>query len=239
MKAEKMYEELAKYYDLLYAGKPYEKEAAVTHKLIQKYKKTSGSELLDVACGTGNHIQFLKKHYKITGIDLNKDILKIARNKFPKLDFQQADMISFNLKKKFDVIICLFGSIGYAKTYSNLKKTIASFSKHLKTGGVLIIEPFITKDAYKSGKLGANFVDEPDVKICRMGVSKKHRNIAILDFHFLIGTKNGIKYFHDKHELALFDAAKFLKILKDSGFNARYLKKGLTEGKGLYVAVKR
>ena len=239
MKSEKMWEELAKYYDLLYAWKPYEKEANTIHNLIQKNKKTSGSEMLDVACGTGNHIQFLKKHYKITGTDLNKDMLKVAKKKFPKLKFQQANMISFNLKKKFDVITCLFSSIGYVKNYTNLEKTIASFSKHLKTGGVLIIEPFITKEAYHSGRPHANFVNEPDVKICRMNVSQKRGNIAILDFHFLIATKKGIGHLRDKHELGLFDIGKFLKILKDNGFQAKFLKNGLMKDRGLYIAVKK
>jgi len=239
MKSEKMWEELAKYYDLLYAWKPYEKEANTIHDLIQKNKKTSGSEMLDVACGTGNHIQFLKKDYKITGTDLNKDMLKVAKKKFPKLKFQQANMISFNLKKKFDVITCLFSSIGYVKTYANLKKTVASFSKHLKTGGVLIIEPFITKEAYHSGRPHANFVNEPDVKICRMNVNKKRGNIAILDFHFLIATKKGIGHLHDKHKLGLFDIDKFLQILKDNSFQAIYLKNGLMKERGLYVAVKK
>lgn len=239
MKQEKMWGELAKYYDLLYAWKPYEKEANTIHDLIQKHKKTFGSEMLDVACGTGNHIQFLKKHYKITGTDLNKDMLKVAKKKFPKLKFQQADMISFDLKKKFDVVTCLFSSIGYVKSYANLKKTITSFSKHLKTGGVLIIEPFITKEAYKPGKPHANFVNEPDVKICRMNYSQKRGNIAILDFHFLIATKKGIGYLRDKHELGLFDVDKFLEILKDNGFQAKYLKNGLMKDRGLYVAVRK
>lgn len=239
MKQEKMWTELARYYDLLYALKPYEKEANTIHDLIQKYKKTSGSETLDVACGTGNHIQFLKRHYEITGIDLNKDMLKVAKKKFPKLRFQQANMISFDLKKKFDVIICLFGSISYVKNYSSLNRAIASFSKHLKAGGVLIVEPFIIKEGYKPRRPHANFVNEPDVKICRMNVSQKRGNIAILDFHFLIATKNGIDYLRDKHELSLFDIDKFLKILKDNGFQAKFLKNGLVKDIGLYVAVKK
>lgn len=238
-KQEKMWTKLAKYYDLLYAWKPYEEEANIIHDLIQKHKKTSGSEMLDVACGTGNHIQFLKKHYKITGIDLSKNMLKIAKKKFPNLKFQQANMISFDLKKKFDVIICLFSSIGYVKTYDNLKKTIACFSKHLKNGGVLIIEPFITKKAYKSGKLSATFIDEPNIKMCRMNISQKRGNLAILDFHFLIATKEGVEYLRDKHELGLFDIDKFLKILKDNGFQAKFLQNGLMKKRGLYVAVKK
>lgn len=238
-KQGKMWSELAKYYDLIYAWKPYKKEANVIHSLIQKHKQTSGSEMLDVACGTGNHIQFLRKHYKITGADLNRDMLKISKKKFPKLKFHQVNMISFDLKKKFDIVTCLFSSIGYAKTYVNLKKTIASFSKHVKTGGVLIIEPFITKEAYKVGMPHANFVDEPDVKICRMNVSRKRGNSAILDFHFLIATKKGVGCLRDKHEVGLFDIGAFLQVLKANGFQAKYLKKGLIKNKGLYIAVKQ
>lgn len=69
----KMWKELAKHYDLLYSWKDYEKESEVIHKLIGKYKRTEGNKLLDVACGTGNHIQYLKGHYNIRGLDLNKD----------------------------------------------------------------------------------------------------------------------------------------------------------------------
>ncbi|MFH1211352.1 MAG: class I SAM-dependent methyltransferase [Candidatus Woesearchaeota archaeon] len=240
MKAEKMWAELAKYYDMLYEWKSYDKESASVHALIQKYKKTAGNELLDVACGTGNHIQFLKDKYKTTGIDLNKDMLLVAKKKFSKLNFYQKDMISFDLKKKFDVLVCLFSSIGYVKTYANLKKTIASFSKHVKSGGVVIIEPFFTKETFHSGKPHAVFVDKPDVKIARMHLSQRKGNIAILDFHFLIATKKGIGTLRDRHELGLFDVDKFLEILKSAGFtNVRFLKNGLMPRRGLFVAVKR
>lgn len=239
MKAEKMWKELAKYYDLLYAWKPYEKESKTIHKIIQENKEINGSELLDAACGTGNHIQFLRKHYKITGTDLNKGMFEVAKKKFPKIKFHQADMVSFDLKKKFDVITCLFSSIGYVKTYDNLQKTITCFSNHLKSGGILIIEPFFTRSTYHSGKIHANFVNKSHVKIARMNVSQKHGNIAILDFHFLIATNKGIGFLRDKHELGLFDVDKFLKILRDNGFRAKFLKDGLMKGRGLYVAIKK
>ena len=42
-------------------------------------------------------------------------------------------MIDMDLGKKFDVITCLFSSIGYVKTYSNLEQTArALFSWILK-----------------------------------------------------------------------------------------------------------
>jgi ubiquinone/menaquinone biosynthesis C-methylase UbiE len=239
MKSEKMWNELAVYYDLIYGWKQYEKESARIHTLIRQFKKSPGNELLDVACGTGNHIRYLKKHYKVTGGDLNKEILKIAKKKLPRVRFHRINMISFDLKKRFDVITCLFSSIGYVKTYTNLRKTVDSFSRHLKPGGVLIIEPFISGDKFYSGVPFAGLVDEPDIKICRMSVTKRRGNTAILDFHFFIATPKGIERFRDKHELGLFDNDKILNILRSHGFSAKYLRRGLMEDRGLFVAVKK
>lgn len=235
----KMWKELAKYYDLLYSWKDYEKESETIHKLIGKYKRIEGNKLLDVACGTGNHIQYLKGHYNISGLDLNNDMMDIARKKFPNLKFYKKDMTSFNLKRKFDVITCLFSSIGYVKTYNNLEKTISTFSKHLEKGGVMIIEPFFTKETYHTGTTHATFVDKPDAKICRMNISKTRGDTAILDFYFLIATKKGIAVLRDKHEMGLFEVDKFVEILKNNNLEARFLKNGLMPGRDLYVAVKK
>lgn len=237
MKTEKMWNELAVYYDLIYGAKPYEEEARTIHGLIRKHKRSPGKELLDAACGTGNHIRYLKKHYKVTGLDLNGGMLKIAKKKLPRIPFHRENMISFDLHKRFDVITCLFSSIGYVKTYTDLKKTIDTFSRHLKPGGVLLIEPFISRDKYYSGVPFADLVDEPDIKICRMNVSKRRGNKAILDFHILIATKTGIKRYRDTHELGLFDVNKVVGLLKKHDFRAKFLKNALGE-RGLYLAIK-
>src|SRR5436305_1539057 len=60
-----MYRQLANYYDEIYYFKNYQKETDKIKTLIQRHKKSSGNKLLDVACGTGNHIQYLKQHYSI------------------------------------------------------------------------------------------------------------------------------------------------------------------------------
>ncbi|MFX1344099.1 MAG: methyltransferase domain-containing protein, partial [Promethearchaeota archaeon] len=73
-----MYKELAKYYDLIYSWKDYRKETNKIEKLIKKYKKSDGNKLLDVACGTGKHVEYLKENFSCTGIDLNVEMINIA-----------------------------------------------------------------------------------------------------------------------------------------------------------------
>jgi ubiquinone/menaquinone biosynthesis C-methylase UbiE len=79
MRKQVLYKELAKYYDLIYSFKDYKKEAVRIKALVSKYKKSEGKELLDVACGTGHHLNHLKDEFSCTGVDISREILEIAR----------------------------------------------------------------------------------------------------------------------------------------------------------------
>jgi SAM-dependent methyltransferase len=239
MKKQILYSELAGYYDLLYSFKDYEKEALRIKKLIAKYKKSKGNELLDVACGTGHHLKHLKEDFSCTGVDINEEILNVARKNVEGVVFKRADMITFNLDKKFDVITCLFSSIGYVKTYSNLRRTIRNLAKHLRTGGVALIEPWFTKSAYESGSPYMATYDGKNIKIARLNVSEIRGAISVMDMHYLIAEKDGsVKHFVDRHELGLFEVSKTIKFMKDAGLQSRFLKNGLLKDRGLYVGIK-
>ncbi len=134
MKNQSLYRELAPYYDFLYSKKNYEKEADKIIEIINRYKKSKGNNLLEVACGTGNYLHYFTKDFNCYGIDINQGVLDIAKRKVKLAKFKKEDMVNFSLGHKFDVIVCLFSSIGYVKTYSNLKKTIKNFSNHLEEG---------------------------------------------------------------------------------------------------------
>jgi ubiquinone/menaquinone biosynthesis C-methylase UbiE len=235
-----MYKEFADTYDLIYSFKDYKKEVKKIKKLIKKYKSTDGSELLDVACGTGKHLQYFKDSFICTGVDINEGILNVAKKKVKGAIFKQADMISFDLNKKFDVIISLFSSIGYVKNYANLEKTIVNFANHLKQGGVVIIEPWFTKSTYWLGMPSMTTYDGDDIKIARLNTTKIEDDLSVMDMHYLIVEKNkDVRYFVDKHELGLFDTDKTLEIMKKAGLKADFLKDGLMKERGLLIGVKK
>ena len=103
-----MYKKLAKYYDLIYSFKDYKAEVKRIKEIIEKYKKSSGNKLLDVGCGTGKHLEYLKDDFSCTGCDINNEMLEIAKTDVNGVIFTQADMINLDLKNKFDIILCLF-----------------------------------------------------------------------------------------------------------------------------------
>ncbi len=234
-----MYKKLAKYYDLIYHWKDYEKEAHSIKDLIKKYKKSDGNKLLDVGCGTGKHLECFLDDFSCMGIDINNEMVEVARTKFKDVIFEQKDMIDFNLKKEFDVILCLFSSIGYVKTYSNLEKTMLNFKNHLKKGGVLIIEPWFTKSTYWDGHPGMTTYEGEAIKIARLNSSKIEGDLSIMEMHYLIAEKDkDVIHFVDTHELGLFETDKTLDFMEKACLQAEFLKDGLMEGRGLFIGVK-
>ena len=234
-----MYKKLAKYYDLIYHWKDYEKEAYSIKDLIKKYKKSDGNQLLDVGCGTGKHLECFMDDFSCTGIDINNEMVEVAKSKVNDVIFEQGDMINFNLKTEYDVILCLFSAIGYVKTYTNLEKTIQNFANHLKIGGVLVIEPWFTKSIYRVGEPGMTTYDGNEVKIARLNTTKIEGDLSIMDMHYLIAEKNeNVIHYVDTHELGLFEIDKTLEIMEKADFQSEYLKDGLMKDRGLYIGVK-
>jgi ubiquinone/menaquinone biosynthesis C-methylase UbiE len=190
MQRQTIFKSLAKHYDLLYSWKDYKKEVDIIRKLIRIHKSSPGTDLLEVACGTGKHAELLQDDFSIVATDLNDDMLRIARRRCKRVSFVRADMVSLELCRQFDVVLCLFSSIGYVRTRARLRKTLSNLARHLKAGGVVIIEPWWSKSSYKPGAVTMTTVGNDDVKIARQSVAKVRGNLSIMDMHYLVGERN-------------------------------------------------
>jgi ubiquinone/menaquinone biosynthesis C-methylase UbiE len=234
-----MFTKSAKYYDEIYAamGKDYFAEANKAHEFIQKYKRSEGSTLLDVACGTGIHADLLSKYYTVEGLDVNPDMLSVARKRHPKIRFHQDDMMRFKLQQHFDVIVCLFSSIGYLKTKSKLNQAIKTMQHHLLPGGVLLVEPWFTPTQWKPGRASMVEVNKPNLKIVRMSYSGKRGRISLLEFQYLIGTPKGIDHIIEHDEFGLFTHKEYMDAFRAVGLKVTHDPEGL-DGRGLYIGTK-
>jgi SAM-dependent methyltransferase len=230
----------ARYYDAIYAarGKDYARESARLHALIQERKQSPGRALLDVACGTGRHLVHLKEYYAVEGLDADPAMLAAARARLRDVPFHQGDMEAFEVGRRFDVVTCLFSAIAYARTPERLARALRAMADHTHAGGLVIVEPFFSPDRWSDGYLGADFVDEPDLKLARMNVSRREGRLAVLDFHFLVATPAGVEHFTERHDLALFTHEEYLAACGAVGLEVSYDPEGLM-GRGLYIGLRR
>jgi SAM-dependent methyltransferase len=229
-----MFSKTARYYDKIYSFKDYQAETQRLIASIRDNLRSEGNRLLDVACGTGLHIEYLKEYFVIEGLDISQELLEIARQRNPKVLFHPADMMDFHLGHKYDVVTCLFGSIGYVKTLGNLGQAVRCMANHLVGGGILVIEPWFTPETWKPGTVHGVFIDEPDLKIARVNTSFVSGRISYFDLHYLIGTPEGTEHFVERHELGLFEQDEMDAALAGVGLEVIYDSEGLM-GRGLFI----
>jgi SAM-dependent methyltransferase len=233
-----MFTRTAQFYDAIYetAGKDYRSEAGRLHEVIQAHKRSEGNTLLDVACGTGVHLEHLQTWYQVEGLDLDEGMLAVARERLPDVPLHQGDMVDFDLGRQFDAVVCLFSSIGYAQKVPGLQRAVACMRRHLVPGGVLAFEPWIRPEDWHTGRPHALLVDQPELKIARANVSRQQGRLSIVDFHYLVATPAGVEHFTELHELYLFDDQEYQEAIEAAGLVPVYLPEGLN-GRGLYLAV--
>ena len=233
-----MFSRSARIYDAIYASiRDYPREAAQLDELIQ-HRRPGARRLLDVACGTGAHLEHLVERYDVEGLDLDREMLAVARERLPKVTFHEADMADFDVGKRFDAVVCMFSSIGYVKTEERLRSAAAALARHLQPGGVLIVEPWLTPEVWRDGHIGAVFVDEPELAIARMNVGASRGTISIVDFHYLVATSDGVEHFTEPHELGLFTVEQHLDAFRSAGLEVEHDPEG-PMGRGLYIGVAR
>lgn len=230
-----MFQESAALYDRIYGKvKNYADEAEKVRTLISKHRPEARS-ILDVACGTGEHARFLSSTYEVDGLDLNSSFVEIAQTKNPKGRFLVGDMANFDTGKKYDVIVCLFSSIGYVETIERLLQSIACFVRHLNEGGVIVLEPWFTPDTWLPGQINLSTVNDEDLKVSRMSLSEtRDSRLSAFNFHYLVGSAEGVTHFVEEHRLGLFTRQEMEFGFTSNGLEVSYDPTGFI-GRGLYL----
>lgn len=233
-----MFTESADIYDLVYSFKDYQAEAGEIISII-KARHPRCESVLDIGCGTAEHHKYLKSGFRIDGLDINEEFIRSARIKNGAGSYYAADMADFRLNKKYDVILCLFSSIGYVLTMERMISALKRFNEHLKEDGLVLVEPWFTPETWYAGRLHLVTYDKADLKICRMNISETDGRLSIINFHYLIGTPDkGVRHLEERHELALFSKAEMRTAFDEAGFEVSYDEKGLI-GRGMYFGTKK
>ena len=195
-------------------------------EFIEPYLKKNDT-ILDLACGTGTLLSMLTMDgYTVEGLDLSEEIIEIAREKAKinhfKIPFHVADMIDFNLNKKFNMITCFFDSINFIEKTEDVNKMLSCVKKHLKPKGYFIFDIFsydlfieFLSHEYKADHLTFK-IDWTAEKVNDRTL--KH-NITIQEDDIILN-ENYYEYYHEIKSLNL----EGFKLIKMSGdFNDDFL----------------
>lgn len=134
-----LYTNLSAYYDLFCADVEYAGQCAFASRVFECFAQTDGRQYLDLACGTGAHIQIMQSlGFTATGLDNSADMLAQAAQRCPDAAFILSDMSAFETPDRYDLISCFLYSLHYSHPVSALKKTLKRVYDALQPGGVFV-----------------------------------------------------------------------------------------------------
>jgi SAM-dependent methyltransferase len=231
-----MFDASAEFYDTIYGTfKDYTAEAAKIANLLRaidpKYKT-----VLDVGCGTGEHARRLTQAgFIVDGVDINADFVRIAQRKNQAGRFVEADMSKFELPHRYDVVMCLFSSIGYLRTLDRVASALRRFRDHLRPGGAVIVEPWFEPSVLDPQRGIDQTIGEANgVRVTRSSRIEVEPSLSRLHFDYEITDATGTRHVHEVHELGLFTNAELMDAFRGSGFAVTYDSVGLIN-RGLYI----
>ncbi len=228
-----MYDKSAEFYDAIYSWKDYATEVNRLRGVLAARGISSGT-LLDVACGTGKHLSLLTPHFRAEGVELAPRMAEIARGRLPGTPIHEGDMRSFHLERHFDVVTCLFSSIGYMTELENLHEAIANMARH---GRVLVVEPWFHPHQFSDGHVGGDMYKGDGLKIARIARSWTEGPVSCMEMHHLVGTPDRVVTFVETMRMGLFTDAEYRAAFAAAGMKVEHDAEGLM-GRGLYVGSK-
>ncbi|MFJ3767432.1 class I SAM-dependent methyltransferase [Streptomyces sp. NPDC090082] len=231
--------DLAQVYDLVHKerGKDYRIEAEAVAAAARRHRPDA-SRLLDVACGTGGHLcHFAELFDHVEGLELSEPMAAAARAALPGTPVHPGDMRDFRLDARFSVVTCMFGSIGYMESTTELRRALVMFARHLEPGGVAVVDPWWFDETFLDGHVSADVVTVDGVTVSRVSHSARRGRVSHMDVHVVVAEpRAGAHHFVDRHDISLFSREEYEDAFRAAGFQVEYLP-GQPSGRGLFVGV--
>jgi ubiquinone/menaquinone biosynthesis C-methylase UbiE len=231
-----MFTESAEFYDAIYSFKDYAGEARQIAALVRALRPDART-ILDIACGTGEHARLLSgQHgFSVDGLDLDPGLLRVAREKHPSGRFVEADMSDFALPHRYDVILCLFSSIGYLVTLDRIARALGCFRRHLAREGVILVEPWFPPGALVDGRVFRFSGVHEGRHVTRLSRNEIDGRVSRLHFDYAVEDAGGVTHASEVHELGLFTEAEMASAFEAAGLTAQFDAVGVS-GRGLWTA---
>ena len=107
---------------------------SIKNLILDISSKLHFNSVLDIGCGTGELLDYLNPKTGV-GVDISPEMIRLAKKKFNKYEFNASDFDKIDLKKGFDLIII----IDVIEHLGNINKTLSKIKRVSKENTTIII----------------------------------------------------------------------------------------------------
>jgi len=223
--SQRLYHDLSWIWPVIAPPEDYVEETEFFINVIKEKARRKVRTLLHLGCGGGRHDYTFKRYFDVTGVDISKDMLCLAKKLNPEVNYAEGDMRHVRWNRTFDAVV-VFDSINYMKTEHNLRQVFQTAHEHLNPGGIFLTfmeerrEMFTQNRTISSthslGDLSVTFIEnsfDPDP-------TDSHFEMTLI---FLVRRKNKLDVYKDTHIWGLFATDTWRRLLGKTGYDVHQL----------------
>lgn len=226
-------------YDAIHSarGRDWGAEADEIARMVRSLAPGADS-LLDVACGTGAHMERLSKHFtEVEGLEISPGMRRLAHGRVPGLRVHPGDMRNFDLGRRYGAVICMCYSLGYMASVEELESAAASIGRALMPGGAAVIEPWWFPERFLDGYVTGATVEEAGRVISRVSHSVREGGRIRMTVRYTVADANGISDFTENEVYSLFPRRAYEDAFAKAGIRLSYTEGG-PNGRGLFTGTR-
>jgi SAM-dependent methyltransferase len=217
----KPYRWLAQYYDEIFASMRSPADEARERLLSRIMPRVNSA--CDLACGTGTTALILARTgITMYAVDLSPLMCRLVRKKAERaglpLRVLQADMRSFRLPERVDLITCEFDALNHVPRKRDLGEVARAVARALHPGGHFFSD-VNNSLGFKRYWTGALWIEKPGVALVMNSGHSREAGRAWSDVEWFIRHGRPWRRYHERVEEVCFDAGEIRLALQEAGFD--------------------
>ena len=219
----RLYGDLAWTWPIISAPETYVEESERFASLLREHSPREVTTVLNLGCGAGHNDWTLKRHFRVTGVDLSEDMIALARRRNPEVEYRVGDMRTLRLDETFEAVV-IFDSIDYMLTESDLRAAFETAYHHLAPGGVFVTYQEIIPETFKQNHVQHQVTRhrEDEIVFIENYYDPDPTDTTIEGvFVYLIRRRGELQIETDRHLCGIFLTDTWLRLLEVVGFDVR------------------
>lgn len=235
-----VFNDYARYYDLLYQDKEYAAEAEYVTNLIRRFHPSAQS-ILELGSGTGIHACLLaEKGFTVNGVERSPEMLTQSLALAEKMDLKQGQLTfspgnirDIQFKKHFDAVIALFHVISYQTSNADVVAAFETARKHLTPGGIFIFDVWYGPAVLTQlPEVRIKRMSDEKIEVTRLAEPVLHPNENRVDVNYHVFVRDlatgAVKELQETHVMRYFFKPEIELLATQAGFQCRHSEEWLS-----------
>ena len=219
----RLYHDLAWIWPIVSPPEDYIEETEFFSRIIKSEAKIDVRSLLHLGCGGGRNDHTFQNHFHVTGIDISKEMLELARELNPSAEYICDDMRTVRLERTFDCVTAL-DSVNYMITEEDLSRLFRTAHIHLNPGGIFLTVVEESRERFKQNRTISSTHSRDDTQITFIENSfdpDPQDDHFEMTFIYLVRKRGTLEIYTDSHLWGHFTMDAWLNLLKTTGFEVK------------------